>query len=1138
MSRSVRAGHAFVEVGLKESLDAGIRNVQRKMRGLSRTMASVGGSMSAVGISMGAALIPALGVYAKFSDSMAQVAAITQATGADLQSLRDKAKELGATTVHSASAAADGMVNLGTAGLSTKEILESIGPVLSLATAGAVELSEAAELSSDVAAAFQMPAKEIGRIADVIAETANATSTDVTLMGASFKYVAPLAMAAGSSIHETAAAIGVLGNNMVKGSDAGTDLAGIFKVVTSSAGMGKFKEMGIEIATADGKLRPLVDLMRDFGAATDSMTQVERLAATSEIFGMYAKSALILSANTGPLAQFTQQILNSEGAAAKMAATMATGFGSRLKGLMSVIEAVAVEVGEAFDQAFGNLLASITLMIGDLSKWVAANKELVAIVIGVSLAVGTLGGAILSLGIGVAIASVAIGGLTTATGIAAGAFGILTGAFNVGRIAVSAAIGAWKLASLTMVSTNVAARALGAGVIFSQAAFYSSPQSVQKFAGAVGKVFGVLKTVTTAIYTWGSSITAAGVKSAYLAVQTRLLAAANIAFTGVCATLAFAINAVAAVMNVQNIAAAGSAVWAAVVSGAWTAYSFVMGICTGAIGIAGAALAALSAPGAIAGAVASGLTFAFSAMWTALTAGAAPVIGAIAVVIAAIAGVAVIVGVVAGGAAVFADAWEYAKSVLMGFWAIAQETFGGIKNALKAGDYMAAARILWAGVKVAFWAGTKEVMRVFENLWTTLWDSTKKFFSTFVSTVWNVFKSIPKMLSAALSGGSLGDIIGGALGDADFSISGVVDKKLGDARAELKALNAEAAKQVAGQAAAEKAKEKAAQDKAFRDAGIAPDGSSTAPAGAAADGSTGGGSAETPDTKSDLDQRIDSLKEEILTLQHGSEAADRFKLAQQGATAEQLAYVQRLQEQKRTLAEQKDAVVEQIRSMGDALAEAGRTPLEILAEQIGRLNQAVRDGKLSMEDARAEMQTLKQDRSTRETDLKTDAEELRKSLRSPLEVAKEAFMVDKRKIDQLAEAGKISAETEARARADAQKKFREALVGDMPKSTEKGTNNLALRGSEEAARAIRRFEDQGRSDNVVNQARAFQARAQESIAPGRFVAKPNGPAGNATDLRPLERLTNAQLIEARKLPGLLGQIVANTKQVSADTVPI
>ncbi len=1097
MSRSVRAGHAFVEVGLKEKLDAGIRNVQRKMRGLSRTMMSVGGSMAAVGIGMGAALIPALGEFARFDDAMAKVSAITRATGSDLLELRNEAKKLGATTIHSASAAAEGMTYLGMAGLSTKEILESIGPVLSLATAGALELAEAADIASDVAGAFGLPAKEIGRVADVLAATATAANTDVIMMGEAFKYAAPIAAAAGVPIQELAGSIGVLGNNAIKATVAGTDAAGIFKTLAGSTGANKFKELGIEIATADGRMRPMLDLMRDFGAATESMTKVERLAKADEIFGRYAKSVVILSSQTGSLASLTNQIQNSEGAAAKMAATMQTGFGARLQGLLSAIQAVAIEVGEAFDGAFGKILASLTNTIRSLAGWIAENKTLVATIIGVSLAIGALGGGLLSLGIAISIMSVAIGGLTTVTGIAAGAFGILTGAFAAGRIAVTAAIASWKIASMTMVSTSIAARTLGAGVIFSQAAFASSPKSVQMVIGALGRVFGIMKTVTMATYAMGAS------------------------------------------MSVQKIIAGGSAVVAGIVSGAWTAYSFVMGICTGAIGIAGAALAALSAPGAIAGAVASGLTIAFSAMWTALTGGIAPLMGAIAVVIAAIAGVAVIVGVVAGGAGVFADAWEYAKSVLMGFWAIAQETFGGIKNALKAGDYMAAAKILWAGVKVAFWAGTKEVMRVFENLWSTLWDSTKKFFSTFVSTVWNVFKSIPKMLSAALSGGSIGNIIGSALGDADFSISGVVDKKLGDARAELKALNAEAANMVASQDQQEKAKEKRANEQAMKQAGINPDGT---PSGGSPGSPGATGSAETSDGQSALQSRIDSLREEIVTLEHGSEAADRWKLAQQGATAEQLAYVQRLQEQKRKLAEQKEAVTDQIRSFGDALAEAGRTPLEVIAAQVGRLNQAVRDGKISMADAQAEMKNLQQDRNAREDELKADAEELRKSLRSPLEVAREAFMEDKRKIDQLAEAGKISAETESRARADAQEKFRKALLGEDSTKTAtakgNGTNNLALRGSEEAARAIRRFEDQGRSEGIVNQARAFNRRTQEAIAPGRFVAKPNGPAGNATDLRPLERLTNMQLIETKKLPALLGKIAENTKAGAVETVSI
>ena len=215
-SSAIRAGAAFVELGVRNKMERGLNAASKRLKSFSSGVSGAGMSMAGLGVKIATPFALAAGVFASFDGKMAAVKAITGSTDAQMERLRDTAKSLGASTQFSASQAADAMKFLGMAGYDTEEILPGIPAVLDLAAAGGLELAMAADIASDVSSAFGLAADQIGRVADVMAATATSSNTSVEMMGETFKYLAPLAAAAWQSIEQAAAAVGIVANSGVK----------------------------------------------------------------------------------------------------------------------------------------------------------------------------------------------------------------------------------------------------------------------------------------------------------------------------------------------------------------------------------------------------------------------------------------------------------------------------------------------------------------------------------------------------------------------------------------------------------------------------------------------------------------------------------------------------------------------------------------------------------------------------------------------------------------------------------------------------------------------------------------------------------------------------------------------------------
>lgn len=497
---AIKAGKAFVELYTKDAkMRKGLANARKHLKAFGGFVKKTGANMVLGGAALAMPFILALPIFAQFSDKMSEVQAITGATGAEFALLNDTAKELGSSTSFSASQVADGMKFLGMAGFETKEIIAGIPAVLNLARAGALELGAAADIASDVGSAFGMAANEIGHLADVIATTATSANTSVEMMGESFKFVAPVAKAAGQSLEETAAAIGLLGNSGIKSSMAGTDLKNmLIALVKQKSALSKF---GVSATDAQGRMRPLLDVMRELGQATSGLSESEKLTFFMETFGKISgKSALILAGLNSEVDTMRGKIANADGAAARMAKVMDDNLGGSFRGLLSAMEGMAISLIEQISDPLRDVVGWITVASSITSKWMQENQGLIRIVALVSAGLIIGGAALFLFGGAALLASAALGGVSA----------MITGL---------GAVMSFVLSPVTLVTAAVLGGA-GALIYFSGVGGKAIGWIKGQFAGlgeTAGNVFGAIKKAMAAgDYKKAAEILWLGIKVAWL----------------------------------------------------------------------------------------------------------------------------------------------------------------------------------------------------------------------------------------------------------------------------------------------------------------------------------------------------------------------------------------------------------------------------------------------------------------------------------------------------------------------------------------------------------------------------------------------------------------------------------------------
>lgn len=352
----------------------------QKVQGLSSAFKTVGLSLTKtittplVGI--GAAAVK---VTADFDSGMSEVQAISGATGTQFKALRDKAIEMGAKTKFSATEASHAFKYMAMAGWDSAEMMDGIEGVMNLAAASGEDLATTSDIVTDALTAFGLQAKDSAHFADVLAQASARSNTNVGMMGETFKYVAPVAGAMGYSVEDTAVAIGLMANSGIKASQAGTALRSMITRMASPTKQVSeaMEQYGISLTDANGKMKPLQQLMVELRTKTKGLSKEQKVQVASTIAGKEAMSGMlaILNASDKDFNKLTKDIANSDGAAEKMAKTMLDNLKGSLTLLKSALESAGIVIGDRLVPYIQQLTKWVTTLVEKFNSLTKQQKD-------------------------------------------------------------------------------------------------------------------------------------------------------------------------------------------------------------------------------------------------------------------------------------------------------------------------------------------------------------------------------------------------------------------------------------------------------------------------------------------------------------------------------------------------------------------------------------------------------------------------------------------------------------------------------------------------------------------------------------------------------------------------------------------
>ena len=455
LKRLQKEAREFGSVAKQQFLAVGerVQEFGKKVESAGQSLRNVGSRLTAtVTTPIVAGFTAAEKTTADFDSSMAKVAAVTGAVGEEgadaFDTLRSTARKMGEQTVFTAAEAADAMYYMGLAGWTTEEIVAGIPAVLNLAVASGEDLATVSDIVTDSMTAFGLSADQTGDYVDVLAQASRRSNTTVTLMGESFKYAAPVAGALGFTVEDVAIALGLMADNGIKGSMAGTALRNVFQRMAkptkeSSEAM---EALGLSLYDDTGEMysfREIMDQMRgSFGQLNIPASQfnsqvadltaslnngeiseeeyqkgLEDLAEASYGAGAAEKVRLaamlagargmpgllaIVNASEEEYNELTAAIDGSSGAASEMAAVMRDNLNGQLKILLSKLQELAINVGDMLMPYLQQAVTWLQGVVDKLRELDDSQKEQIIKILLITAAIGPLlvvGGTLLS-GIG------------------------------------------------------------------------------------------------------------------------------------------------------------------------------------------------------------------------------------------------------------------------------------------------------------------------------------------------------------------------------------------------------------------------------------------------------------------------------------------------------------------------------------------------------------------------------------------------------------------------------------------------------------------------------------------------------------------------------------------------------------------
>ncbi|WP_096187966.1 phage tail tape measure protein [Evansella halocellulosilytica] len=315
------------------------------------------------------AIMTSVRAAANFEESLSRVASVTGASTEELEKLEATARELAASTAFSAPEVSENFLKLGMAGFDVNEILAATPSILNAATASATDLGTTADIVSNVLSGFNMSAEETDRAVDVLVSTISSANTDLPQLGQALSYIGPVAASLGYDIEEAAAAVGVLSDNGLAGSRAGTTLRQTMLSLASptSEAATEMEKYGINLLDANDEMLPMPEIVGNIADAMDGMTDAQKTQVAQTLVGTQAASGFLtlISQGEDALADYTGQLRDSEGAASDMAAIQQDNLNGSFREFQSAMGELGIAIGQEYLPAVRRMIERAT----ELTRW-------------------------------------------------------------------------------------------------------------------------------------------------------------------------------------------------------------------------------------------------------------------------------------------------------------------------------------------------------------------------------------------------------------------------------------------------------------------------------------------------------------------------------------------------------------------------------------------------------------------------------------------------------------------------------------------------------------------------------------------------------------------------------------------------
>ena len=414
------------------------KDIQKKYTAIGKKAQVIGNKVTKVGQGLTTHLtMPLMGVAAAslkvgmdFEAEMSKVQAISGAAGDDFDALKKKAREMGAQTKFSATESAEAMEYMAMAGWKTEDMLGGIEGVLNLAAASGEDLATTSDIVTDAMTAFGIEVdkegKNVNHFADVLAAASSNANTNVSMMGETFKYAAPIAGSLGYSIEDTAEAIGLMANAGIKSSQAGTSLR---KIMTELSGDVKIAgqnigEVTVKTTNADGTMRDFSDIIGDCRQAFSGLTESERAAQAESLVGKTAMSGFLamMNAGTDDVNKLSGAINDCDNAAADMAATMQDNTAGALTILKSGLEEAGLSINDTLAPYARKLVEIMQNLTNKFNNLDPKTKDMI---VKIGLIVAAIGPVLMIVGKVIAVVGIIIPKIAAVIGLIGKVVGIL-----------------------------------------------------------------------------------------------------------------------------------------------------------------------------------------------------------------------------------------------------------------------------------------------------------------------------------------------------------------------------------------------------------------------------------------------------------------------------------------------------------------------------------------------------------------------------------------------------------------------------------------------------------------------------------------------------------------------------------------